>query len=283
MTALPPDALPGALPSTEAPRALPAAQRPRRHKTARVVAALMLREMATTYGRSPGGYVWAVLEPVGAIALLTLVFSLALRSPSLGDSFPLFYATGYLPFSLYMGLSQKIASSIRYSKALLAYPAVTFADAILARFALNVMTQTMVFCIVIAGIAVIDDLRLTVDVPTALLALALAALLGLGVGVINCFASSMVPAWENVWAIAMRPAFLLSGIFFIYEDLSERFREIIWWNPLFHVTGLMRRAFYPTYDAKYVSVSYVLAVGTLCLFFGLLLLGRYHRDILTNR
>ena len=281
MTALPPHALP--TPPAEAPVAPPAAQRPRSHKTARVVAALMLREMATTYGRSPGGYLWAVLEPVGAVALLTVVFSLALRSPSLGDNFPLFYATGYLPFSLYMGLSQKIASSIRYSKALLAYPAVTFADALLARFTLNVITQTMVFCIIIGGIVLGFDLPLMVDVPEAVLALALAALLGLGVGSLNCFVSSVAPVWESVWAILMRPAFLVSGIFFIYEDLPEGFREVIWWNPLLHVTGMMRDAFYPTYDANYVSVPYVLGVGSVCLFLGLVLLGRYHRDILTNR
>ena len=33
--------------------------RARRFRSARAVVALMLREMATTYGRSPGGYVWA--------------------------------------------------------------------------------------------------------------------------------------------------------------------------------------------------------------------------------
>lgn len=277
MTALPPDPLADAVPVP------PPAQRPRRYKTSRTVAALALREMATTYGRSPGGYLWAVLEPVGAIALLSLVFSLAFRAPSLGDNFPLFYATGYLPFMLYMGLSAKIAQSIRFSRPLLAYPAVTFADAILARFALNLVTQAMVFCIVIAGIAVIYDLRLMLDVPEVLLALGLAALLGLGIGSLNCFLTALVPLWENVWSIAMRPIFLVSGIFFIYEDLPESFRQIIWWNPLFHITALMRSAFYPTYDAAFVSVTYIVTVSLVTLFFGLLLLGRYHRDILSNR
>ena len=35
----------------------------------RCVIALMLREMATTYGRSPGGYLWVMLEPIAGIAL----------------------------------------------------------------------------------------------------------------------------------------------------------------------------------------------------------------------
>ena len=275
MTALPPGGI-GIPPP-------PPAQRPRRHKTGRTIAALVLREIATTYGRSPGGYVWAVLEPVGAIALLSLVFSLALRAPSLGDNFPLFYATGYMPFVLYTGLSSKIAQSIRYSRALLAYPAVTFADAIAARFILNLATQAMVFCLVIGGIAAVYDLRLTVDLPTALLAFGLAAALGVGVGALNCFLSAIVPIWDNVWTIAMRPLFLISGVFFLYEDLPRSFREIIWWNPLFHITGLMRSAFYPTYDAAYVSVPFVAGVAVLCLFFGILLLSRYHRDILSGR
>ena len=267
-----------ALPPAQRP-----AQKPRSHKTARTVTALVLREMATTYGRSPGGYVWAILEPVAAVALLSVVFSLALRSPSLGDNFPLFYATGYLPFSLYMALQAKISQSIRYSRPLLAYPAVTFADAIMARFGLNLLTQLMVAFLVIGGIVVIYDLRLALDLPSALLAFGLAALLGLGVGALNCFIMAIVPVWQNVWAILMRPLFLVSGILFTFEDMPLGLREVAWWNPLFHVTGIARRAFYPTYDATYASVSFAAGVGVVTLFFGLLLLGRWHREILAAR
>ena len=51
----------------------------------RTVLALMLREMATTYGRSAGGYLWAILDPVLGIALLSVLFSLALRHPPRAD------------------------------------------------------------------------------------------------------------------------------------------------------------------------------------------------------
>ena len=277
MSALPPGA------PTAAASALRPAQRPRRLKTLRTVTALMLREMATTYGRSPGGYLWAVLEPAAAVALLTFVFSLALRAPSLGDNFPMFYATGYLPFGLYMTIQGRISTAIRFSRPLLAYPAVTFADAVIARFALHLLTQLMVACVVLGAIVVLYDLPLMLDLPTAIAGFALAALLGVGVGTTNCFLISVVPVWQNFWTIAMRPIFLISGVFFIYEDLPSGFRDAIWWNPLFHVTGLVRSAFYPTYDATYVSVLYVAAVGAVTLFLGLLLLGRWHREILAMR
>ncbi|MBR9762451.1 MAG: sugar ABC transporter permease, partial [Rhodobacteraceae bacterium] len=81
----------------------------KRGALARRVCALMLREMATSQGRAPGGYLWAVLEPVAGITLMSLIFSLALRNPSLGVTFPLFYATGMLPFTLFTHLTGRIA------------------------------------------------------------------------------------------------------------------------------------------------------------------------------
>ena len=32
----------------------------------------MLREMGSTYGRSPGGYLWVIAEPIGVIAVLSI-------------------------------------------------------------------------------------------------------------------------------------------------------------------------------------------------------------------
>ncbi|WP_430450396.1 ABC transporter permease [Rhodophyticola sp.] len=67
------------------------------------MAALILREMSVTYGRSPGGYIWAVLEPAAGIGLLVLVFSVAFEAPPMGSNFAMFYATGMIPFLAYSG------------------------------------------------------------------------------------------------------------------------------------------------------------------------------------
>ena len=55
--------------------------------TLRAISALILREMATAHGRIRGGYLWAVAEPVAAVALLVLVFSVAFEQPPLGRCF----------------------------------------------------------------------------------------------------------------------------------------------------------------------------------------------------
>ena len=265
-----------------APRAPQPPLRARRFRTGRTITALILREMSTTYGRSPGGYLWAVLEPVGAVLLLSLGFSLLLRAPPLGTSFLLFYATGYLPFSLYMQASNLVARSLGFSRPLLAYPGVMWIDAILARFILTALTHLMVFCLVIGGILIIVDTHTVLDLPRILLGLGMAAALGLGVGTLNCFLLGMLPVWAQIWSIAMRPLFLASGIFFLYEDMPRLAQTILWWNPLIHVSGVVRTGFFASYDATYVNVLFVLAVSGICFAMGLILLGRFHREILSQ-
>ncbi|MBK0329317.1 ABC transporter permease [Rhodobacteraceae bacterium F11138] len=255
---------------------------PRRFAAARVILALILREMSTRYGRTPGGYIWGVLEPLAAIMFLSIGFSLVIRTPALGTSFLLFYATGYLPFNLYQTLSAMIGASIRFSKPLLRYPAVTWLDAVLARFLLNSLTGVLIAVILLTGILAVIEHRTQLDLPPLVAAMALAMVLGLGVGVINCAISGLYPIWEMVWSILTRPLFLASGIFFLYDSLPPLPQNLLWYNPLIHIIGLMRTGFYPTYDAAYVNVTYVLGVSLGLLAMGLLLLGRYHREILNR-
>lgn len=285
MTSTPPaaaPALPPAQPPAQMPALRPASGRARRFASLRTVAALVLREMSTRYGRTPGGYLWAILEPLAAILFLSLGFSLVIRSPSLGTSFLLFYATGYLAFDLYQTISNTTARALNFSKPLLQFPAVTWVDAILARFVLNGLTGSLVAILLLAGTLMVIDSRAVLDLPPAVLAMMLAMVLGLGVGTINCVLMGLYPLWEVAWSVITRPLFLASGVFFLYEDLPPMAQNILWYNPLMHISGLMRTGFYPTYTAAHVNVTYVLLTSLTLLALGLLLMGRYHRVILNR-
>ena len=263
-----------------APPARPTTATKRSFPGARAIGALILREMATSYGRSPGGYLWAVLKPIGGIAVMTVVFSAFLRSPGLGENFPIFYATGMLPFVMYVGLQGKIASALNFSKPLLAYPTVTFVDAIFGRFILDVMTQLLVSYIIFGGIMLIYETRTTLDFPLIFESFALAALLGLGLGTLTCYAFTRFPLAQRAWGIITRPLFIISCIFYLFDTIPEPYRSYLWYNPLVHVVGLMREGFYPEYDAYYVSRIYVLGISLVSLALGLLLLRRYHAELM---
>lgn len=248
----------------------------------RSVGALILREVTTSYRRSPGGYLWVVLEPLGVIAVFSVAFSLAFRTPPLGESFLLFFATGYLPFGLYSDLAQKTASAVRFSKPLLGYPVISIMDALVARFCLNLLTQLFVFLSVISVILFSEDTRAQLHFPSLLNGLAMAAGLGFGIGAVNCGLFSVFPVWERLWVILNRPLFLVSGVLFLVDNLPDPIDFYLSLNPLVHIIGEVRRGFFPGYEAKYVSVIYVYALALVCLFLGLLILHHVDRDRLVH-
>lgn len=251
-------------------------------RTPRVISALILREMSTTYGKSAAGYLWVIAEPVAGIVLLTAAFSFVLRSPPIGTSFALFYASGIIPFVTYMTTQNKVATSIKFSKALLVYPRVTFLDAVIARFVLNALTQFLVAYIIFAFFLVTQDTRAVLNYGDIGLAMGLTLLLGLGVGSLNCVLFAVWPAYQSIWAILNRPMFLVSGVFFTFDSLPPVAQNILWWNPLIHILGLMRRGLYPTYYADYVSVAYVMIFALVPATFGIFFLRRYHKKILNE-
>jgi capsular polysaccharide transport system permease protein len=246
------------------------------------VGALMLREMATRYGRTPGGFLWAVLEPVAAVLVLSSALSLVVHAPSLGSSFVLFYASGYLPFLLCATLQGHVQQSLRFSRPLLGYPAVSWIDAVAARFALNLVAGLAVTGIVLAGLAAATGDMQAIRPGAMVLSLALSALLGLGLGVLNCAALGLMPVWGQIWAVLSRPLFLVAGVIFVMEDLPPAMAGILWLTPWLHVTGLFRAGVYPGYDPGYVSVALVLAWAFVPLTAGLALLRRFSHRILQD-
>lgn len=256
--------------------------KPRHFRTARTIFALMLREMSTTYGRTSLGYLWVLLEPVGGIFLLTLVFSLTFRAPPMGTNFALFYASGILPFMSYLGLSNKIATAMRFSQPLLFYPGVTFVDAILARLILNALTDMMVMFVVLSGIIIGMNVDVILRVPDLLLGVAMTFALATGIGTLNCFLLSTFPVWERTWAILNRPLLIVSCVLFTLESVPMPYQEWLSWNPLVQVIGQVRRGIYPTYDADYVSPLYVFGLSAILFVAGLVLLERYRSNLINN-
>lgn len=249
---------------------------------ARTLGAMVLREMSTTHGRSWGGYLWAIVDPVGGIILLTLVFSVVLRTPSIGTNFAIFYATGFIPFSFYMVMSSKTAQAISSSRALLAYPAVTVMDALLSRFLVTTLTAVLTAYLIFSFILLTQETRTDPQIFSIALSMMMAAALGFGVGTMNCFFFARFPEWQSIWAILNRPLFIISCVFFAYDDIPRPYDAWLWYNPLIHVIGQMRKGFYHSYAADYVSLAYVFGLSAVLTIVGTMLLVRYHREIINE-
>lgn len=246
----------------------------------RVLIAMILREMTTRYGRTAGGYIWAVLEPIAFIAMFSIIFSQITRDPALGRSFPLFFAIGVVTFIFYRETADKAGGAFAFNKPLFTYPHVTILDAIIARCTLQFLTQVFVAMIVFAGIFVIEGLRPNIDLGPIFMAFGLATALGIAIGTLNCTLFAFIPTWQNIFGLFNRPLFIISGIFFTPEMLPPDIRFVLLFNPLVHIIGLARRGFYSTYEADYVNWAFIVGLPLITMTVALILLRRYQGRML---
>jgi capsular polysaccharide transport system permease protein len=249
----------------------------------RVFAALMLREMITRYGRSLGGYVWAVVEPLAVIAMFSLVFSQFLDSPPYGESFLLFFSTGYLPFFFFLTVAGQVGGGLSVNRELLQLPMVRPLDLLLARFALAFLTLAFVAAIIFGIVSLTVRYTLHFDAGMLLAAFASAAMLGLGVGMVNAFLFALLPVWRQFWSLVSAPLMVVSGVFYALDSMPADVQALLVWNPLVHCVGITRHAFFPSYNADYASLFYVVAIAIAFLLPGLFLITRFRWILAESR
>lgn len=246
----------------------------------RVIFALVVREMGTRFGRSSGGYLWAVAEPLGGILLLTAAFSLAFRRPPLGTNFALFYATGIIPFFLFTHASQGAGKAIDSNRGLLRYPVVSPLDAVLAKFITDFLTMFVVGVLLYTSIILWYGLQVSLNFALIFNGFLLMGLIGLGIGTLNCVLFGFWPTWRNIWTVLTKPLFILSGMFYTFESMPREAQGILWYNPLIHAIGLIRSGFYSSYEPTYVAPLYVLGLAAGTFLLGAYLLRRHASALL---
>lgn len=235
----------------------------------RVIFALMMRETQTRYGRLKVGYLWAVIEPMLFVMVLTIIFTYRGRFSPHNIPPLLFFLTGIMPFMIFRDQVSQTMMAVRANRGLLSYPQVQMLDLALARSILEFSTNLLALVLLVGGIVLLDLLPVRIeDMLNAIVALFLLAALGFGLGSVL---SAVVPIFPTlqfiVQMLLLRPLFFLSGIFFTVEMLPPQLRKIAVYNPVLQLIEMFRSAFFWEYSSEYVDLPYILTwvIGLLCL------------------
>jgi capsular polysaccharide transport system permease protein len=241
----------------------------------RILAALVVRETTARFGRTWGGYFWAVGEPLGGIVLLSVAFSWLVHVPPLGKSFALFYATGLIPFLMYNGVAAGAMNALSANKGLLVYPVVTPLDTVLARTVLECLTYVVIAALFFPALLWVEGVDPVIDPARVAASLALAGALGLGVGSANAAIAAFWPTWRQIWSVLNRPLFIASGVLFPFESVPVDMRPVVWANPISHVIAEMRAGFYGADQALHAGPAYVALIAAATFAAGGMLLVRH--------
>ena len=249
---------------------------------ARVVHALILREIKTRFGREQIGYIWAVIEPMLYVSIFFVLYKLTGRSNASGMPITLFLLTGAMPFVIFRNTLQRSMVAIQSNRPLLTFPQVTPLHLVIARALLEMATTTVAFILLVIAIASATGPVRIEDPLGVLLPFLLMGLFGFGAGAAF---GALLPLFPSIGQIVptvlLRPLFFMSGLFFTAEMLPEHLRNIAIVNPLLQMTGMIRSAFFYEYDSAYTDISYVLLFTLVVLCVGMMMQRALRKRILS--
>ncbi|MGE5268586.1 MAG: ABC transporter permease [Thiohalocapsa sp.] len=244
----------------------------------RVVGALIRRETRAHFGDMRLGYLWAIIEPGLHLVAYSLLFTYILRRhPLVGGSLVLFVLTGLIPYFLYAKLAIYLMGAIGSNRALLNLPPVKPFDVFASRAILEGATYLLVGAILLTGLYLSGSPQAIPRDPMNLIGAIVAILcFGFGVGMINAVIVAFVPNWATIFSVVLGPVYLLSGIFFLVDEVPSPIRVYLLYNPLLHLIGWFRSGFYPNYSTAYIDRLYALkwAITVLVLGLGVLRVAR---------
>ena len=241
-------------------------------KHLRILGALIMREMATRFGRQGLGFLWLVGEPLvfcfGVIILWTLTKPPFENGVNIGP----FVMTGYMCLIVVRHMISQLTSAIQANKGLLYHRQIQPTHILLSRIILEMGGNTMALAIVYVSLLLLGQVNLPDDYILVYSGWILFSLNGVGIALILTGLMMFFEIFErlnNLIGYLMIP---LSGAFFMVGWLPESVRPIYLLVPLVHGVEMLRDGVFGDSVKTYYDWFYPAAFGAGMSIIGLLMI-----------
>jgi len=215
--------------------------------------------MRTRFAGGALGYAWAVIIPSAWILAITSFFHWIGRTSPIGTDLPIFVATGMMPYLAFRQAITSMSRTIRAERHLLIMGPARSEDL----FTASALAEALNTVLVVASVATL--LAMTSDVPipgnplSAIASLGLAWALGVSIGRLAALLAILSDSARRLAPIVLRPFFWISGVFFVAAELPPQVASWLWWNPLLHITELLRAGYFAGFESTFANAAVPLA------------------------
>ena len=233
--------------------------------------ASLLRDMRTRFGRSYFSYILAVAWPLIHLSIMFGGYVLTHKVAPVGDEPSVFAFTGLVPYILCLYPARFTSWTILQNKPLLNFSIVKPVHLIAARAILECLTSMLAFTIFVLVLFAFNLVTPPEDVYVVAVAIGAILFFSVCYGVFGILLVALHPSFGTIFIImSILVLYLTSGAMVPLSLVSPEVREILSYNPLFEAVGLMRSAYFSSYDAAEYSFSYIFLLGFFFLLLGLI-------------
>jgi ABC-type polysaccharide/polyol phosphate export permease len=234
--------------------------------------ALALKDLRVRYKRSVLGFLWALLNPLFMMIILTIVFSTVMRLPI--DHYAVFLISAYLPWTFFSQALSYSVDSIVGNAELLKKLYIAKSVFPIAAIMANVINFVLSLIPLVIMLLV---LRFPIHWTWVYLPITLIPLVAftLGFGFFCAAANAFFRDVSHIIQIFLSALFYFSPIIYSLDFVPKKYHLVFRLNPLLYILSGFRSAIYdgklPTME--YIAMSFVCSF--LCLMFGYLLFRHY--------
>lgn len=237
----------------------------------RIIWALILRELATRYGRDNIGFLWLVGEPLMFCIGVTIMWSI-IRAPfEHGIGVVAFTVTGYLPLTLLRHLLGQSVNCLRANSNLLYHKQITALKLFTARAILEIAGVSATFFVVTTLMCLFGLMDPPKNIALVITGWFLLAWIVFGLGLIfGCLSqySDIVERAMQLLTYVMLP---MTGTFYMIAWLPYQYRETVDKIPFINCSEMIRKGFFGEFVPAYFHVTYTVYWALGLTFIGLIL------------
>lgn len=238
---------------------------------ARVIGALLMREILTRYGRHNIGFAWLFAEPMLFTLGIAVLWSMANITHGSSLSIVAFAVTGYSSVLMWRNAASRCAKAIEANWALLYHRNVTVLDIFLSRIVLEIVGATASFMALAALFIFAGQMDWPDDPLRVVSAWLLLAWFALSFGLTIGGLSERSDVFERVWHVMAYLLFPLSGAVFMVDWLPAMAQEIVLWLPMVHAVEMLRHGWFGGAVPTHEDAAFLAASNLVLMFIGLML------------
>lgn len=188
------------------------------------------------------------------------------RASPIASDLPIFVATGMMPYLTFRAVITSMNRAIRAERHLLVFGPARSEDIFTATAFAEGLNTLLVVGSVGLLLALTSHVPLPQDTLAALFGLFLAWALGVSTGRLAALLSLLSDSARRSIPMILRPFFWISGIFFVAHELPAQAAEWLWWNPLLHITEILRSGYFTNFDSTLADARVPLAAIAISYF-----------------
>lgn len=231
---------------------------------ARVIWALLMREIITRYGRHNIGFMWMFVEPMMFTVGVAALWTFAGMNHGSGLPIVAFAVTGYSSVLLWRNMPSRCSGAVEPNLALMYHRNVKVIDIYASRILLEAVGATMSFTILSLFFIFIGWMPYPEDIMKVLLGWFMLAWFGTALAVTVGAMSELSHVVEKVWHPITYLMFPLSGAMFMVDWLPKAAQKILLYLPMVHGVEILREGYFGSVVSAHYDIPYM-AIICLCL------------------